>query len=281
MSEQEHAPEMTHLEAARASAAAPKNGPSPIDTHRPARTNPRPAGLQVWSNGHYTPTPGLDPGNITAIEGYEGNEGYLAQAVAAFTTAHETLQTVAAAREPLSRDLSLTDGARLVRMNIAAEKAMVRVTNAFDTAHRNISSAAQALEAALSAPLENVTHSPLSQEIRSHVKTMKPDERRLFVTNAIERGDVKTLTATLGAPSFLSGLDPELHQHFTRVYREKTAPAETRRLGAYRKALELIETRGPLVFAEMEKAQGGRNKDARRLRGLADASDAAIKKIGE
>jgi hypothetical protein len=65
-----------------------------------------------------------------------------------------------------------------------------------------------------------------------------------------------------------------------RQYHESRNSAEVKRLAAYRKAITLIETRGPLVFTEIQKAQGGSFENIRKLRGLADASDKALAAIG-
>jgi hypothetical protein len=53
-----------------------------------------------------------------------------------------------------------------------------------------------------------------------------------------------------------------------------------RRLSAYRKALELLDTRAHLVVLQMEKAMGGKFADVQRLRGQLEASDKALAAIG-
>jgi hypothetical protein len=279
MSTQEQTNDMTDLEAARAAARAPKTYRAPVDEPGGRRQSATPAVLQVWSSANYTPTPSLDPGIIKAIEGYEENEGYLAPALNAFSTAHETLKQVAAARDPLSRDTSKSEGQKLLAMAARSEKAQERITKTFDTAHKNLSSAAQALEESLSQPLEASASGGFSVEIRKHIKSLPKDERGEFVGEAMKRGDYSVLNAVLGAPAYLSGVTDAHKDLWLRQFHEARNPQAVRRLAAYRKALELIETRGPLVFTEMEKAQGGKWSDVKRLRGQSEASDAALAAI--
>jgi hypothetical protein len=279
MSTQEQANEMTDLEAARAAARAPKIYRAAVDEPGGRRQSPTPAALQVWSSASYTPTPSLDPGIIKAIEGYEENEGYLAPALNAFSTAHETLKAVAAARDPLSRDTSKTDEMKLLAMAARSEKALDRITKTFDTAYKNLDSAARELDESLSKPLESVTHSAMCQEIRSYIRSLPKDERGAFVGEALKRGDMQVLNAVLGAPSYLSGVADAHKDLWLRQFHEARSPQDVRRLAAYRKAIDLIGTRAHLLNGEMEKAQGGTWANVRRLRGQTDASDKALAAI--
>ena len=68
-------PATTDLEAARAFAAAPKNGPAPIDAA--AASTPRQVPdrrVPVWSNTNYAPTPSLSEAMITSLENFDEND---------------------------------------------------------------------------------------------------------------------------------------------------------------------------------------------------------------
>ena len=87
------------------------------------------------------------------------------------------------------------------------------------------------------------------------------------------------LNSVLGAPAYLSGVSESHKTLWLRQYHEDRNPSAVKRIGAYKKALELLETRSHLVIIEMEKAQGGSRKDVKRLRGQAEASEKALSAI--
>jgi hypothetical protein len=232
MSEQNVDSDMSQIEMVRAVVAAdtfsaPINDPAP----RKAITPPQLA-QGIWNNAPFTPSPSLHPGVIEAIEGYAENVGYLAPALNAFSLAHVTLQQISDARAPLSRDTGKTDAQRLLLMATHAEKQQNRILGAFDKAHQNLSSAADALDKSLSQPLESVTHTALCQEIRAHCKSLPQKERGAFVAEALQRGDMQVLNSVLGAPAYLSGVHDEQKANWLRMYHEQRQPAEVKRLAA-------------------------------------------------
>jgi hypothetical protein len=280
MSEQEQNGDMSQVEMVRALVAA--------ETHRAPINDPNPRQVvippqlsqEIWNNAPFTPSPSLHPGVVEAIEGYAENVGYLAPALNAFSTAHVTLKQISDARAPLTRDTSKTPEQRLLLMATHASKQQDRIMGAFDKAISNLSSAADALDKSLSQPLESVTHTDLCREIRAHCKSLKPAERVAFVAEALQRGDMQILNATLGSPAYLWGGHEEQKANWLRLYHEQRKPAEVRRLAAYRKAIDLLNTRAPLVWTQMEKAMGGKWSDVQRLRGQVEASDKGLAAIG-
>ena len=90
------------------------------------------------------------------------------------------------------------------------------------------------------------------------------------------RGDEATASACLGAPSFLCGLNDEMHGVLLRSYHEKRSPEEAARLKVMLGAKALIEERGGLIFGQLERAVGRSPKEVRRLREAKDASDRAF-----
>ena len=272
--------EMSQVEMVRALVAAdtfsaPINDPAP----RKVITPPQLA-QGIWNNAPFTPTPSLHPECIKAIEGYAENEGYLAPALNAFSLAHVTLQQISDARAPLTRDTSKTDEQKLLLMATHAQKQQDRILGAFDKATSNLNSAADALDKSLSQPIESVTHTALCQEIRAHIKSLKTAERGAFVSEALQRGDMQILNSVLGAPSYLSGVADVQKANWLRQFHEAKNPASVKRLAAYRKAIELLETRSHLVVTQIEKAQGGKHADVRRLRGQVEESDKALAALG-
>jgi hypothetical protein len=161
-----------------------------------------------------------------------------------------------------------------------ASKQRDRILGAFDKAQQNLSSAADALDKSLSQPLESVTHTALCQEIRAHCKSLKPAERVAFVAEALQRGDMQILNATLGSPAYLWGGHEEQKANWLRLYHEQRNPQAVKRLAAYRKAIELLETKAVLIVDQLAKAMGGKWSDVMRLRGQTEASDKALAAIG-
>ena len=122
---------------------------------------------------------------------------------------------------------------------------MERITRTFDAANKNLRTAAQALDQSLSQPLESVTHTALCQEIRAHIKSLPQDVRGAFVNEAMKRGDMQILNSVLGAPAYFSGVSDTHRTLWLRQYHEARSPEAVRRLAAYRKAIDLLEDRGP------------------------------------
>jgi hypothetical protein len=265
-----------HIEAVRQFAAAPQFGPAAVDQNENVR-RVRPLPVEpVWSAAKYTVSPSLDERVITSIKDFDEGDPALAQARNAFSTATETLKQLSTAREPLSRDSSKTDEQRLLLMATHAEKAQDRVARVFDNAFKSLTKAANEIERQLTAPLEQSTHSELCKEIRGHIKLLDKDERTKFISEAFMNGDKDVMNAVLGVPSYLCGISDAHRALWLRQYREQKDPAAVVRLRNYRTAVDLITERSQLIFPEFEKAQGGKWKDVRRLRGQVEASDKAL-----
>lgn len=264
-----------HIEGARAAAAAPKNGPAAVDQHTGPRQKADHRPL-VWSNAPYIPSPSLDERVITSIENFDENDPALAQARNAFSDATETLKKIAATRDPLSKDTSKTLEQKLLLMAPLTEKAQERVSRKFDNALKSLTSLAQSVDEGLNKPLEQTTHSALCVEIRSYIRNLPKDKRDAFVNDAVTRGDMQVMQSVLGAPAYLSEVSEERKAMWLRQYRERANPIDVMRLAIYRRAIELVQERGPLLHGEFEKVLGGSWKDVNRLRNQVSASDAAL-----
>jgi len=216
--------------------------------------------------GRYIPTLSLDPGNVIAIEGFDSHRGYVQCAVDAFSTIHSALQRLSDARAQVAKDTSKTEANQVLIVAAEAEKLQDRATRAFDSARKRLTDGIAAIETQLSEPLTAKADNSLSAEIRAHCRNLPDDKRRTLVAEAVKAKDLTTLQAILGGKHYLSGLTAETQAHFTRQYRELTAPELVTRLDVMRKAQTLIEQRAGLIFSEVEKALGARWDVIQRLR---------------
>lgn len=96
-----------------------------------------------------------------------------------------------------------------------------------------------------------------------------------FVRSLIDSGD-DSVTAVLGGPAFLSGIDGEAQAVFTRMYHERQNPAAVARLTTMQGAAALIESNAPLVFRELDRAVGAPAHKAKALREANTAAEKAM-----
>lgn len=258
---------------------------SPVDTAYERRSTAkgpgRPAaGTKVNStvitDAPFHPSPSLDPKNVEAIEGFDEFKGYLAPAHEAFSLATESLKLIDTARQAFAKDMTKNDHARLLIVAGAAEKKQDQVTRAFDQARKNLTAAAEAIESSLNAPLESKSMGVINGEIRSLVRAMNHEERRKFVMEALQEGDMDVLTSVLGTTHKITGLSKEERAHFTRLYRDAADPTAARRLAATRKAVELIEQRAGLFLVGVEQAMKGKWATVQKLRKANSEAERAL-----
>lgn len=95
--------------------------------------------------------------------------------------------------------------------------------------------------------------------------------------------DHTSVAALLGAPAYLSGLDANFQQTYTRFWNERSAPEVAQRLKAMKGAKQMIEERAGLVFKELEKAVGAPPHKAAALRKAKTEAEQAfvLKDIGQ
>lgn len=212
-------------------------------------------------------TPALHPDNVRQIEGFdEDTAPVLAPTMTAFSAAYEGVRAVYAAREAADRNPAWTDEARIIQVDAFAKKHLDKITSTFDAIRSNLGKGIAALEQQLSQPLEAKAAASIAAEIRAHVKNLPNEKRHRFVQEALDSGDVVTVSSVLGAPPYLSGLDGQFQQVYTRRWHERSSPDATKRLRAMQGAKAMIEERAGLVFSAMEKAVGGTSAKAKELR---------------
>lgn len=215
----------------------------------------------------YIPSVSLNPRNIESLEGVdEQTIGYVRGIINAFGSIHGGLQRLSDAREKLRGDSSRTDANKVLLLAGEAEKLAANAAKDFDGAIRDTQSAIKGTEDMLNNPLTAKADNHISGEIRAYLRGLKPGEREKEIERAIAQKDMTVLQACLGAPAMLSGLSPELQQHWTRKYRELTQPDVAKRLDVMKRALALAEKYAPLVHVETEKALGARWDVVQKLR---------------
>lgn len=245
-------------------------GPRMPAPGKPVRSGPA-------MEGAYSPPIDFHPGVIEAIDGFKEFQGYLTPAQEAFSTAFEGLKSIRAAYDAAAKNQAWNQYQRLLNVAGAAEKQYARMTGRFDSAIKNLSTAAKALDNSLSQPLEQQAGAgTINSEIRAYVTSLSSEARMKFIHDAIADRNSKVLTAVLGAPSFLSGLPEALHSSYTRLYWEKVSPEAVRRLNATRRAIELLEKRGPTVHRHVEKAMGGQWATVQALRKANSEAEKAL-----
>lgn len=222
-------------------------------------------------------TPALHPANIAKIDGYtDATKGYVAGTERALHEAYSGVTAVFAAAESVKRDLSLTEAARVLKVADMADRVFSKVAKLFDTESNNLNKGIAHLEAQLNAPVAARAAHPIAAEVRAYVLAMKGPDRVNFVYKAITSGDTVTAESVLGAPSYLSGIEPATQAVLVRTYHEQSAPEEAAKLKTMQGALALLGNRGGLLFTQLEQAVGAKPHEVRAIRQAKALADKAF-----
>lgn len=220
-------------------------------------------------------SPALHPQNVKEIDGYgEDTAPILGPTETAFSAAYEGIRAVHAAREAAKLNPTWNEAQQIIHTDDLARKQFASIAKTFDTTRENLVKGIAHLEKELSAPVTSRAAAPIAAEIRAHVKGLQTVKLHDFIKEAIDSNDHDTVTAVLGAPSYLSGLTLEFQRTYLRFWHEKQSPDLARRLKVMVGARELIERNAPLVHKQLEKAVGAPPHKARALR---DAKTSAEK----
>lgn len=212
-------------------------------------------------------TPALHSDNIRAIEGYDEIGGFgLSGTIAAFETAYRGVSEMWAARDTVNANGAWNEERRIVELSKLAERKFDLMAKGFDTALANLRTQIKTYEEEMAAVVVSKAGSHVSAEIRRHVKDMNDGERISFLEQAAKDGDTVSLSAVLGAPSYLSGMNANLQKAYIRQFHERTNPEKAKRLRAFQAAADLIIERGALIHSQLEKAVGATPQKARELR---------------
>lgn len=220
----------------------------------------------------------LHADSIKAVDGFdETTAPLLAPAIEALDDAYITLGKLTDAREHAGRNKAWTEGQAILNVSDAAGRQQQRLSKKFDNVRVTLEKQIVHFEEQLSQPLEARAGATVSAEIRRFVKDMAIEERHKFLQQAIDDADYITVSAVLGAPSYLSGLDAKFAAVYTRSWWERTTPELAQKLKAVRGAKAHIEQRGGLVLKGIEKAMGSTWATVNELRQGNDKALEALK----
>lgn len=199
----------------------------------------------------------LHPENVEHLDGYDDDTAvFLGATRDAFDTAYKFVDAIYDVREAALSDPTLTPAAAILKTDDFANKRLSSVTKLFDSTIANLGKSIDSYERELTAPVMEKGARLVAQEVRSHLKGLKPEERHKTIQQAHDNGDEVVMCALLGAPALLSGVTDEMQAVYLRLWREKSEPVKAQRLRAMRAAKERLENRGGLVLKEMIKAVG-------------------------
>lgn len=215
-------------------------------------------------------TPSLHPINVRELDGYDDDTAtILSMTESAFANAYEQLGKVFDASEAARSDPTLTEAAATLKAADYADRAFSGIARQFDSAAANLKVIADGIERELSTPVESRASNSLSAEIRAYVAKLPEGERMSFVMRAIKDSDVRTASAVLGGPAYLSGLTHDMQAILTRQFHETHQPMQAKRLKAAKAGLDLIGERAGLVFSVIQSAIGSNHQKVARFRAAA------------
>ncbi len=204
-------------------------------------------------------SPALDPETYRSIEGYEEHAQFVGDVVNAMTDAYGTCGKLWDARRLADSNGVWTEEQRILNVGREAEKHKQRVLKRLDLAATDLAATIAHTEAQLTQPLtEKAGQGSLNGEVRGFVRGLDRSEREAFMRDALERDDEPTLTAILGAQSFLSGLTPLDHAHYLREYHTKKRPDLVRRLDVMERFRDRLERIGPVVHEQFSRPVGAK-----------------------
>lgn len=202
-------------------------------------------------------SPTLHPGIAGEIADYDDDTRPLLGATeTAVSEAFEALKSIHDAKAAAATNPTLNEYAQLIAVDNHAEKRMGKVYASWgrtvDVLNNNIA----AMEKELYAPVEQRATASMASEIRQHFAGLKDGEKMNALRKAIEGGDALTASSILGAPSYLSGLDPDLHAEYLRDWHNAQRPVEAKKIRAMRAAAEMLNDRYKLLTKAHREAVG-------------------------
>lgn len=197
----------------------------------------------------------FDPRAISHIAGEYGD--YVKPAFEAVTAAHDGLQRVNELRKKaheLGEKGAWTAEQQVLQIAKEASKLQDAILRKFDSAHKLMSDGIRGIEESLNAPVKGRADTALARAVWDHVKGLPKEQRHSFITDRIEKGDALSIETILSAPGYLSGLDDNFIETYTKMWHTKTQPQLAGRLHVMKKVLEIAAERGSRVVTEMEGA---------------------------
>jgi len=199
----------------------------------------------------------FDPRALAHIDGYEEHGAYVKPALEALTAAHDGLRRVDELRKKahyLGEKGAWTSEQQVLQIAKEASKLQDAILRKFDAAHKQLSDGIRGTAESLNAPIQGRADTTISRAVWDHVKALPNDKRHSFITDRIEKGDARSIETILSAPGYLSGLDDNFIETYTKMWHAKTQPQLAGRLRVMKEALEIAAARGSRVATEMEGA---------------------------
>lgn len=223
-------------------------------------------------------TPSLHSETLRELDGFDDTTlPYIAPAFEALDDAYQTLGKLHTGRDAAAKNQAWTPEQAVLAVSDAAGKQQQRLLKKFDGLVSTMDKQIAKFEEELSQPLESRASVGIAGEIRKYVKEMPTEKRHEFLQQALAERDVTTLSAVLGSPAYLSGLDANFQKTYTRLYHEAMNPQAAQRLKVIRGAKAHIEKVGPLITGQIEKAMGADWGTVQQLRQGNDKALAALK----
>jgi len=260
------------------SAVDTATAPIPVTVQDPG---PRPAGRApgIRTDELTRPSPSLDPGNITAIDGFEEYKDSVGEAVTAMSELQHAVQRIIDAREASKRNPVWNESAQVVHTASLADKVSATVTPKVDAALRLLGARITDTQAKLAQPLDAGAAGAVSTEVREYARNLTTAKRNDLIAGLIEKGDTKTLGALLGSgvPAFLSGLSDEQVRVYTELHNRKRAPQLAAKLALLQTAHERLANAGSLFIVQAERAQGVKPNVVAKLKAAQLRAEAAFR----
>lgn len=211
------------------------------------------------------PNMAFSPEQITSLPEFDDLDGYGVQlAVDALKVLQDVVKNIITAREAYRGDVTLTEPAQVLAVDDVHGRLMPTATKRLDAAATTIGKAIEMHEEELRKGF--TSSGPFASEIRAHCKSLSTGERMQFLNAAIGASDMVTLGACLGAPSYLSGLDPKMATTLTERANHVRSPLTAQRLSLLRGAQAKLEAAGGIALTSYEELVGARESTIRHLR---------------
>jgi hypothetical protein len=224
------------------------------------------------------PSVSLAPGNIEGLDGYDDeSKGYVADAVTALDTMHQTVTKIIEAREASKRNPSWTEGAQIINTAVLADKLTTQTAKMVDATLGALQTRIAHVEGELRKPMDGTLVTPVAVEVRQYARELSATKRNELIADLIDKGDAKTLGALLTAPPFLSGLTDAEVKVFTEKHNRKANPLLTKRLALMKTAHAKLADAGSLFIVQSERAQGVPPNVVAQLRAAQSKAEAAFR----
>ena len=223
--------------------------------------------------------PHLTEGALTAMPGFEESASFLQDPLNTLAAVAASLNAVDTAFTTLQKDPSKTPQQRSLMVAKQSAAAFEKSFKSLGASAERLQTQADDLERQLNAPITSAGAGVAAAELRTVLRSMNKEDRMAAVRKAITDGDEVLVNAALGSHPLTTGIDPNMHTLMTRQVHEKRDPAKVQRLNATKGAIEVVQRAIPLLTKQFESAQRATFSQVTKLKGLSDASEAALAKI--